>query len=74
MNAYALIKKKRDGLQLSKNEIGCLIDGFISGNIPDYQMTAFLMAVYFNGMSARECFDLTMAPRWLPPAGVSSLK
>jgi pyrimidine-nucleoside phosphorylase len=61
MNVYELIKKKRDGLTLSKNEIGYLIDGMIKGTIPDYQMTAFLMAVYFNGMSARECFDLTMA-------------
>ena len=61
MNVYELIKKKRDGLQLSTNEIGYLIDGMINGEIPDYQMTAFLMAVYFNGMSARECLDLTMA-------------
>jgi len=61
MNAYELIKKKRDGLKRSKKEIAVLIDGMISGNIPDYQMTAFLMAVYFNGMSVRECFDLTMA-------------
>ena len=53
MNVYKLIKKKRDGFQLSTNEIGYLIDGMISGEIPDYQMTAFLMAVYFNGMSAR---------------------
>jgi pyrimidine-nucleoside phosphorylase len=61
MNAYALIKKKRDGLELSKKEIEFLINGFVNGQIPDYQMTAFLMAVYFKGMSARECVDLTMA-------------
>ena len=61
MNVYELIKKKRDGRKLSKNEIEYLIDGMTNGTIPDYQMTAFLMAVYFNGMSARECFDLTMA-------------
>lgn len=61
MNVQELIKKKRDGLQLSKKEIGFLIDGMLSGDIPDYQMAAFLMAVYFSGMSARECFDLTMA-------------
>ena len=61
MNASELIKKKRDGLQLSKKEIGFLIDGMLGGDIPDYQMAAFLMAVYFSGMSARECFDLTMA-------------
>jgi pyrimidine-nucleoside phosphorylase len=61
MNIYELIKKKRDGLELSKKEIGFLIDGFVNGQIPDYQMTAFLMAVYFKGMSDRECVDLTMA-------------
>jgi len=60
MNVYELIKQKRDGLELSKKEIGFLIDGFVNGQIPDYQMTAFLMAVYFKGMSARECVDLTM--------------
>ena len=61
MNVYELIKKKRDGLELSKKEIGFLIDGFVNGQIPDYQMTAFLMAVYFKGMSGRECVELTMA-------------
>jgi len=61
MNVYELIKKKRDGAELSKNEIGYLIDGFINGRIPDYQMTALLMAVYFNGMSSRECVELTKA-------------
>lgn len=61
MNVYELIKKKRDGFELSKKEIKSLIDGFVSGRIPDYQMTAWLMAVYFKGMSARECVDLTMA-------------
>jgi pyrimidine-nucleoside phosphorylase len=61
MDVYELIKKKRDGLELSKKEIEFLIGGFVSGRIPDYQMTAFLMAVYFKGMSARECVELTMA-------------
>jgi len=61
MNPYELIKKKRDGLELSKKEIGFFIDGFVNGQIPDYQMTAFLMAVYFKGMSDRECVELTMA-------------
>ena len=61
MNVYELIKKKRDGLDLSKEEIGFLINGFVNGQIPDFQMTAFLMAVYFKGMGVRECVDLTMA-------------
>lgn len=61
MNVYEIIKRKRDGLELSQKEIGFLIDGFVTGRIPDYQITAFLMAVYFKGMCARECVDLTMA-------------
>jgi len=61
MRAYELIKRKRDGKELSRDEIGCMINGFVNGDIPDYQMAAFLMAVYFRGMSPRECVDLTMA-------------
>ncbi len=61
MTVYELIQKKRDGLELSKKEIGFLIDGFVNGQIADYQMTAFLMAVYFKGMGARECVQFTMA-------------
>jgi len=61
MNTYELIKKKRDGLELSREEINFLVAGFIDGRIPDYQMTAFLMAVYFRGMSAAECVDLTIS-------------
>ncbi len=61
MNVYELIKKKRDGLELSAIEIRSLIDGFVGGQIPDYQMTAFLMAVYFSGMSSAECVEMTMA-------------
>ena len=61
MNVYELIKKKRDGLKLSATEIGFLIDGFVKGQIPDYQMAAFLMAVYFSGMDSAECNELTTA-------------
>ncbi len=61
MNVYELIKKKRDGLKLSATEIGFLIDGFVKGQIPDYQMTAFLMAVYFSEMDSAECIEMTMA-------------
>ena len=61
MNAREIIRKKRDALELSTEEIGFLIEGFVDGQIPDYQMTAFLMSVYFKGMSERECVDLTMA-------------
>lgn len=60
MNPYELIKKKRDGRELSKGEISFLIGGFLNSRIPDYQMAAFLMAIYFSGMSRRESVDLTM--------------
>ena len=60
INTYELIKKKRDGKSLSTEEIEYLISGFTNGRIPDYQMAAFLMCVYFKGMNARECRDLTM--------------
>ncbi len=61
MNTYEIIKKKRDGHTLSKAEIDYLIKGFTAGDIPDYQMAAFLMAVYFRGMQPSECVDLTMS-------------
>ena len=59
MNTYEIIKKKRDGFQLATDEIEFLIHGLITGEISDYQISAFLMAVYFRGMSPRECVDLT---------------
>lgn len=61
MDVYELIKKKRDGFELLAEEIDFLISGFVDGRIPDYQMTAFLMAVYFKGMSIQESCDLTTA-------------
>ncbi len=61
MNVYELIKKKRDGFELSRDEIGFMVSGFIKGEIPDYQIAALLMSIYFTGMNARECVDLTMA-------------
>jgi pyrimidine-nucleoside phosphorylase len=61
MNAYELIKKKRDGFELLCEEIHFLVNGFVSGRIPDYQMAAFLMTVYYSGMNMRECCDLTSA-------------
>lgn len=60
MRAVDLIQKKRDGLELSTHEIEWLISGYANGSIPDYQMSAFAMAVYFKGMSTRETKDLTM--------------
>jgi pyrimidine-nucleoside phosphorylase len=56
-----LITKKRDNQALSKAEIDFIIKDYTSGNIPDYQMSAFLMAVYFNGMTDQESTDLALA-------------
>lgn len=61
MRAVDLIQKKRDGFELSKEEIEWLINGYVAGTVPDYQMSAFAMAIYFKGMSTREISDLTMA-------------
>jgi pyrimidine-nucleoside phosphorylase len=61
VNAYEIIVAKRDGRELSKEEIDLLIQGFTKGSVPDYQMSAFLMAVYFRSMSGQECVDLTMS-------------
>jgi pyrimidine-nucleoside phosphorylase/thymidine phosphorylase len=54
-----LIQRKRDGEELAPEEIDFLVEGYNSGEIPDYQMSAFLMAVYFSGMSDREVTKLT---------------
>lgn len=61
MNAYDIIKKKRDGGELSKEEIEFLVKGIANGNVPDYQIAAWAMAVYFQGMNERETTDLTLA-------------
>ncbi len=61
MRAYDLILKKRENNELTQEEINYIIKGFTEGSIPDYQMSALAMAIYFNGMSDRETADLTMA-------------
>ena len=60
MRAVDLIQKKRDGQELTSSEIQWLIEGYVAGTVPDYQMSAFAMAVYFRGMTTREISDLTM--------------
>ncbi len=60
MNPYEIIKKKRDGNILSKEELNFLINGYSQGKIPDYQFSAFLMAVYFQGMNYEETTNLTL--------------
>lgn len=60
---YDIIQKKRDGFPLSDNEIKFFVDGFTSGEIPDYQASALLMAIYFKGMDERETVTLTECMR-----------
>ena len=78
MRMYDLIKKKRDGGKLSKEEIYFMIDGYTKGEIPDYQMSAMMMAIYFRGMDEEETLQLTMAMAksgdMLDLSGISGIK
>ena len=56
-----LIVKKRDGGELSTEEIDFMIQGYTRGEIPDYQMSAMCMGIIFRGMSDKETLDLTMS-------------
>lgn len=60
-NPVELILKKRDGKSLSADEIAAFIDGFMVGNVPDYQMSALLMACYFQGMNSEETAAFTQS-------------
>ena len=59
MRMYDIIAKKRDGQELSEKEIVYVIKGYVDGSIPDYQMAAFLMAVYLRGMTEKETHFMT---------------
>ncbi|MBB3128085.1 pyrimidine-nucleoside phosphorylase [Paenibacillus rhizosphaerae] len=61
MRMVDLIEKKRDGGELSTEEINFIIEGYTKGDIPDYQMSAWAMAVFFQNMTQRERADLTMS-------------
>lgn len=61
MRMYDIIRKKRDGKELNADEIRFFINGFVSGEIPDYQVSAFLMAICFRGMTDDETVCLTEA-------------
>jgi len=61
MQMNDLIVKKRDGGALTTEEIQWMIRGFVDGSVPDYQMSAMAMAIYFRGMDRRETLDLTLA-------------
>lgn len=61
MRMYDIIMKKRNGEELSKEEINFFIDGYTKGEIPDYQVSALMMAIYFRKMTETETLALTMA-------------
>lgn len=61
MRMVDLIEQKRDGNELTKQEIDFIIQGYTEGSIPDYQMSSFLMSVFFQGMTPRETADMTLA-------------
>ena len=61
MRMYDIILKKRANLPLTDEEIRFVIDGYVKGEIPDYQVSALLMTIVFNGMNARELGTLTLA-------------
>ncbi|HMW33783.1 MAG TPA: thymidine phosphorylase, partial [bacterium] len=63
MSPYEIIMKKRNRQELTGDEIRWLIRSYTDGEIPDYQMSAWLMSVFFNGMTFRETTDLTLAMR-----------
>ena len=61
MRMYDIIHKKRNGGELSGDEIRFFVDGYTNGSVPDYQAAAFCMAVYFQGMTEKETSELTLA-------------
>ena len=61
MRMYDIIMKKRNGGELSQDEIRFFIEGYTKGEIPDYQVSALMMAVYFRGMTEQETATLTLA-------------
>lgn len=63
MNAYDILTKKKNKMELSKEEIEFMVLGYTNGNIPDYQMSALLMAICINGMNDNETYSLTMTMR-----------
>ena len=60
MRMYDIIEKKRDGGKLSYEEINYWINGYVKGEIPDYQVSSLLMAIYFKGLDDEELKNLTL--------------
>ena len=63
MRMYDIIKKKRDGNPLTQEEIQGFVNGYVKGEIPDYQAAALCMAIYYRGMTVEETTALTLAIR-----------
>ena len=61
MHMTDLIEKKKQGLELTEEEIRFIVNGYTAGDIPDYQMSALMMAILFRGMTIPETTALTMA-------------
>lgn len=78
MRAVDIIKKKRDGGELTADEIRAFIAGYVSGEIPDYQAAALCMAIWFRGMTVPETTELTLAVRdsgaCLDTSGIEGLR
>ena len=64
MNMVHMIQKKKEGKVLTREEIQWFIKGYVAGDIPDYQASALLMAIYFQGLNREETFQLTDAMRY----------
>ena len=73
MRMYDLIMKKRGGNALTAEEIDYLIQGYTKDSIPDYQMSAFLMAVYFQGMTDEELSAFTLCMDSIKPTEIRVL-
>ena len=63
LRMYDLIAKKKEGLELSTEEIRFMVLEYTNGTIPDYQMSAMTMAICFQGLNKKETLDLTLAMR-----------
>src|SRR5258706_14473844 len=78
MRTVDLIHRQRDGEELSAEEIAYVVDGYTNGSIPDYQASAFLMAVFFSGMTEREVSALTesmmLTGEKVEPSSIPGLK